>query len=105
MRKPDLGLAYVLLLLGGFIGAHRMYAGKRGSGAFMFLMPIASFALVMLAFWESSDGTTNGRVLLAASIPILANVAMWILDFFRMEELVEQEEFDDVMPRRGRVDS
>lgn len=83
-RQADLGLAYVLLVLGGLIGVHRMYLGRVGTGALMFFIPpVAGFTFMV----GLMDGATAEMYI--AALLLAVNPVMWTFDFFRLPTMVE----------------
>lgn len=54
--KPnDMGMAYVLLVLGGLFGMHRMYLGHFGSGIAMAVLTISLIGLPVTLVWWIVD--------------------------------------------------
>jgi hypothetical protein len=51
----DLGIAYILLLLGGLLGVHRFYLGRNGSAITMAIMSILIVGLPITAIWWLAD--------------------------------------------------
>lgn len=55
-NKPDLGIAYILLLMGGLFGLHRIYADPRAkSGFVMLILTVSLVGLVVTPFWWVVD--------------------------------------------------
>jgi len=48
-QKKSAAVAYILLLLFGYFGAHRFYAGATGSGAAMLVLTICSIILMFVS--------------------------------------------------------
>lgn len=54
-EKPSAGVAYLLAIFLGFLGAHRFYLGRVGTGAVMLLISITFFGLVITVIWVFID--------------------------------------------------
>lgn len=55
-NKPDLGIAYILLLIGGLFGVHRIYADPRAKSGFVMLaLTLSVVGLVVTPFWWFLD--------------------------------------------------
>jgi TM2 domain-containing membrane protein YozV len=54
-RRKSVGAGYILWLLLGFLGAHRFYLGKTGSGIVQLLMCLSIIGIIPLAFWWIAD--------------------------------------------------
>ena len=54
-RRKSVGAGYILWLLLGFLGAHRFYLGKTGSGIAQLLMCLSIIGIIPLAFWWIAD--------------------------------------------------
>ena len=83
-NQKSTAAAYLLWFFLGFLGAHRFYAGRTGSGVAMLLLWVVSFALtfiaigvfgfVALGLWWLVDGflvagwIRNHNMLLAAGL-------------------------------------
>jgi TM2 domain-containing membrane protein YozV len=53
--KPSTGVAYLLLILLGFLGAHRFYLGRVGSAVAMLLISLTIIGLIVTAIWSIID--------------------------------------------------
>jgi TM2 domain-containing membrane protein YozV len=54
-RRKSVAAGYVLWFLLGFLGAHRFYLGKTGSGIVQLLMCLSIVGIIPLAFWWIID--------------------------------------------------
>lgn len=54
-RRKSVAASYVLWLLLGFLGAHRFYLGKTGTGIVQLLMCLSIIGIIPLAFWWIID--------------------------------------------------
>lgn len=53
--KPSAGVAYLLCLFLGALGAHRFYLGRKGSAIAMLLIGLTFFGLIVTAIWALID--------------------------------------------------
>lgn len=53
--KPSAGVAYVLCILFGPLGAHRFYLGRKGSAIAMLLISLTVFGLAATYIWTIVD--------------------------------------------------
>lgn len=54
-RRKSVGAGYILWFLLCFLGAHRFYLGKTGSGIAQLLMCLSIIGIIPLAFWWLAD--------------------------------------------------
>jgi len=54
-EKPSTGVAYLLLIFLGFLGAHRFYLGRVGSGVAMLLISLTIIGLIVTGIWAIID--------------------------------------------------
>lgn len=103
-KPPDLGTAYVLLVLGGFLGLHRFYIGSRKVGTYMALTPLAVGALTLIGFAaiHAGQGRASTIPFLLASAWIVSIAAICYLDIFRLEDLIEELTEEELPLRRER---
>ena len=55
MEKRDVGIAYILLLLFGVVGAHRYYVGRQGSAVWMTALSLSLVGLIITGPWAVID--------------------------------------------------
>lgn len=65
-QRKSTGVTYLLWLFFGFLGAHRFYLGRTGSGIAQLLMFLSVVGIIPLAFW-------------------------WLVDAFKIPEMVRDE--------------
>lgn len=53
--KPSAGVAYLLCIFLGALGAHRFYLGRKGSAIAMLLIGLTLVGLVITAIWALID--------------------------------------------------
>jgi TM2 domain-containing membrane protein YozV len=54
-EKPSAGVAYLLAIFLGVLGAHRFYLGRTGSGVAMLLISLTFFGLLITYIWVLVD--------------------------------------------------
>lgn len=54
-EKPSAGAAYLLCLLLGALGVHRLYLGKIGTGIVMLILGLTFFGLLITVPWAVID--------------------------------------------------
>ena len=54
-ERPSAGVAYLLLIFLGVLGAHRFYLGRVGSGIAMLLISLTIVGLVVTVIWAIID--------------------------------------------------
>jgi TM2 domain-containing membrane protein YozV len=90
-REKSLGLGY-LMLLGGHLGLHRFYLGRRVSGAIqlaLFLLCVISYV-----FFSIAVEFTDGAVLIATGVLALLSflpLTVWVIvDLFLLPGMVRE---------------
>ena len=53
-NKKSAGIAYILWLFMGLLGAHRFYLGEKGTGIFMLAITLTSFVLMFVSIGFST---------------------------------------------------
>jgi len=54
-EKPSVGVAYILLIFIGLLGAHRFYLGRTGSAIVMLILSLTVIGLLVTAIWNLVD--------------------------------------------------
>jgi TM2 domain-containing membrane protein YozV len=54
-EKPSTGVAYLLLIFLGVLGAHRFYLGRTGTGIIMALISLTFVGLLVTGVWAFID--------------------------------------------------
>jgi TM2 domain-containing membrane protein YozV len=54
-EQPSTGVAYLLLIFLGLLGAHRFYLGRVGSGVAMLLISLTFIGLIVTGIWAIID--------------------------------------------------
>jgi TM2 domain-containing membrane protein YozV len=54
-EKPSAGVAYLLAIFLGVLGAHRFYLGRTGSAVAMLLISLTFFGLIITYIWVLVD--------------------------------------------------
>lgn len=55
-HRKSTGASYLLWFFLGFLGAHRFYLGRTGTGIMQLLMCLSVVGIIPLAFWWLIDG-------------------------------------------------
>lgn len=55
MEKRDVGVAYLLLMVGGLFGAHRYYTGRKTSAVWMTCLTVSVVGVVVTSVWAVVD--------------------------------------------------
>lgn len=75
-HRKSTGAAYLLWFFLGFLGAHRFYLGRTGTGIAQLLMCLSVVGIIPLAFW-------------------------WLIDGFRIPGMVREENMDTIRQLGG----
>lgn len=79
-HRKSTSASYLLWFFLGFLGAHRFYLGRTGSGIAQLLMCLSVIGIIPLAFW-------------------------WVIDAFRIPDMVRDENLDTIRKLGGVPDS
>ena len=93
-NKKSVGLAYVLLVLLGGLGAHRFYLKRTGSAVVLLVL---AGAAILWAFFSGfvAIGTENIVGALASAMLLPLVIALWlIVDLFRVPSMVRKHNND-----------
>ncbi len=75
-NRKSTGASYLLWFFLGFLGAHRFYLGRTGTGIAQLLMCLSIVGIIPLAFW-------------------------WLIDAFRIPEMVRDENMKTIRELSG----
>lgn len=70
-HRKSTGASYLLWFFLGFLGAHRFYLGRTGSGIVQLLMCLSVVGIIPLAFW-------------------------WLIDAFRIPDMVLEKNMETI---------
>lgn len=94
-RKKDKALAYVLLILLGGLGLHRIYIGKILSGIIMAITMLTLFFSIIFPFIFSYTSMIFFMMNAPFAIIALLIIGTWYLvDLFLLSHLVDQKNND-----------
>jgi len=75
-HRKSAGASYLLWFFLGFLGAHRFYLGRTGTGVAQLLMCLSIVGIIPLAFW-------------------------WLIDAFQIPEMVRDENMKTIRELSG----
>ena len=76
-HRKSTGVSYLLWFFLGFLGAHRFYLGRTGTGILQLLMCLSIVGIIPLAFW-------------------------WLIDAFRIPDLIREADIATIHKLEGQ---